>query len=78
MERMCKHCGRVYRGLACPCRKAAKRASRQAEGGRMPAEDEASSQFGNSTDGDFQIENFASCNHCAEDARAGAAAQRAG
>lgn len=22
-ERVCRHCGRVYRGLACPCRKRA-------------------------------------------------------
>lgn len=27
--RVCKHCGRVYRGLACPCRKEAARRRRE-------------------------------------------------
>jgi len=40
-ERMCRHCGGTYRGLACPCRKRAaaeRRARLKDEGGRMKDE----------------------------------------
>jgi hypothetical protein len=38
-ERVCRHCGESYRGLACPCRKRAARAARlKDEGGRMKDE----------------------------------------
>lgn len=31
MQRVCRHCGQTYRGLACPCRKRAWAALRQME-----------------------------------------------
>lgn len=31
-ERVCRHCGGVYRGLACPCRKRAAKARREQDG----------------------------------------------
>lgn len=39
-ERVCRHCGESYRGLACPCRKRAARAARlKAEGGKLKDEE---------------------------------------
>jgi hypothetical protein len=52
MARMCRWCGGEYRGLACPCRKAAARL--------REAEARARERAG----GNGRVGEDASCNHC--------------